>query len=1078
VEGVETFYPLTPLQQGLLFETLLHPSSGAYFNQMIATLGASTDQVAFQKAWRVAVARHAVLRTSFLWEGIKEPVQVVERAVELPWHTDDWSHLSDAERDTRLGGFLHQERERGFDLASAPLQRFALLRISGQRIIFVWSFHHLLLDGWSMYIVLRDVFAAYEAIVREEEPGLGESPRFRDYVAWTRRADLEGAKQYWMRRLAGASAAPLVIGRPEAKGAGDRVEDSSWVSRSLSPEATEALKSMCRSRHITINTAVMGAWALLLSRYSGRPDVVFGSTVSGRPAELPGAADMVGLLINTLPVRIEVPGDMPAIDWLARIQTDQVEQRQYEYSPLFEIQGWCGLPRDEPLFDTVYLFENYRKDGSLEELGRSLGIGDVQWYERTNFPLAVLAVPEARLSLKAIYHRQRFAEGSVDRLLAHWVGLIEAITRDPDAPLRDIPLLSAEERSLVLIDWNRTSAAVALDAPVHRLVAERARSAPDRTALEDGNDTLTYAELEERASRVARGLADLGVAKGDFVAVCLERSASLIVSVLGVLKAGAAYVPLDPASPPSRLAFTLEDCGARVLLSQRSLEGVLPRSATQQILFVEDLAGGGAGVEAVAAEVAASDLAYMIYTSGSTGQPKGTPVTHASLLNLVHWHVRAFGVSLEDRATQVAGPGFDAFVWEIWPYLTSGASVSVVPMEVVADPEALRDWLLARGITIGFLPTPLAERVLALDWPRKAALRLLLTGGDRLRRPPRPGLPFALVNNYGPTESTVVTTSCVVEPSTDEEVVPPIGRPIANTRVYLLDGDLQPVPIGVPGELHIGGAGLSRGYHNRPDLTSAKFIPDPFDDTPGARLYKTGDLAAYRADGTIDFLGRIDFQVKIRGFRVELGEIEATLCRHPRVAEAVVTARPEGSLVAHVVARGERQEAEIRAWLRAHLPDYMAPSQYVWLDALPLTPNGKVDLRALPPPADDRPELEEEYAAPGSPTERALAEIWRDVLGLARVGRNDNFFDLGGHSLTITEVFGKVRRSISQDVKLVDLFSYPTVATLAAFIGGGGAQGGAAQSGSDRAATRRAAMQRRRTPRPDSLGTTDGPSES
>lgn len=1067
LENVEGFYPLTPLQQGLLFESLLHPESGAYFNQMMATLDESADLDRLEEAWKAVVARHPILRTGFVWEGVKEPVQVVERSADLPWSVEDWSHRSASERQRDLETYLAEERAEGFDLTRAPLMRFRLTRMGEDGVHFVWSFHHLLLDGWSMYLVLSEVFETYERLGRGESPASVERPLFRSYVAWTRRSDTEGAKAYWRRRMAGARPAPLSVGRPEAHGVAERVEDSRWVTRTLSPEATEALGAMCRSRHLTLNSAVMGAWAFVLSRYTDRDDVVFGSTVSGRSPELTGADDMVGLLINTLPVRVEFDDEAAVGDWLASIQADQAEQRQYEYTPLFAIQGWCDLPQNEPLFDTVYLFENYRKGGSLEDLGQALGVRDIDWYERTNYPIAVLAVPGDELSLKAIYHRQSFSRDSVERLLDHWVHVIESFAREPDARLGEVQILLPEEQERMLRAWNDTEADVDLSRSVHELVAEQARVRPDAPAVVDGASVLTYSELEERAASVAAALSAMGVHPGDFVAICLERSAELIAGVLGILKAGAAYVPLDPASPDDRLEYMLEDSRASALVTWTPLLERLPAElpVRAKTLLVDE---GWPDLDTAVAEpatVGVDGLAYMIYTSGSTGRPKGTTVTHASLLNLVEWHWRAFDIGAEDRATQVAGPAFDAFGWEIWPYLTRGASVTVVPRSTAADPEALRDWLVETRTTVSFLPTPLAERVLDLTWPEAAPLRSLLTGGDRLRRPPRPGLPFELVNNYGPTENTVVTTSCVVEPAGDSEEVPPIGRPIANNRLYVLDAKMRPVPIGVPGELYVGGASLAVGYHGRPELTAEKFVPDPFSDS--GRLYRTGDLVSYRPDGTLDFLGRTDFQVKIRGFRVELGEIEALLSRHEDISEAVVVPTEQGRLVGYTVAVKVRPEdGVVRTWLREQLPEYMVPSHFVWLDELPLTPNGKVDRAALPEPVGERPDLDAEYEAPATDTERTLAEIWGRVLSLSKVGRNDNFFDLGGHSLSITEVYGAIRQRLTTDIKLVDLFNYPTVASVAALIDGGqDEEQGAARKGRDRAAMRREALQRRRTNR-------------
>ncbi|WP_420125382.1 non-ribosomal peptide synthetase, partial [Longimicrobium sp.] len=564
---------------------------------------------------------------------------------------------------------------------------------------------------------------------------------------------------------------------------------------------------------------------------------------------------------------------------------------------------------------------------------------------------------------------------------------------------------------------------------------------PDAVAVVSGGVPLTYAELNGRANRLARHLVRLGVGPEVRVGVCLERGAELIVCGLATLKAGGAYVALDPAYPASRLELMLRDSGAAVLLTERRFAA--PAVEGVRVVRVDEEAGAIAGESAadLPNRAAPGNLAYVVYTSGSTGTPKGVAVDHASLGSLCAWHARAFDVTGADRATQLASPGFDAAVWEVWPYLTRGASVHAVPDEVRADPPALRDWLVDNAITVSFIPTPVAEPMLALEWPADARLRWMLTGGDRLRARPGAGLPFVVSNNYGPTECTVVATSGVVE--TEGTRAPSIGGPIENTRVYVVDAGMRPLPVGVPGELCIGGAQVARGYLGRPGLTAERFVPDPFSAEGGARLYRSGDKVRWLADGTIEYLGRLDEQVKVRGFRIELGEIEATLRRHPAVTDCAVVAREDAGgekrLAAYVV--GEVEAEALREHLRQSLPEYMVPSAFVPLDALPLTPNGKLDRRALPAP--DLASVEEAYVAPRTPAEEALAQIWGDVLGIERVGVEDNFFAIGGHSLLATRVVSRVREALDVEVGVVALFDHPTVAGLARWLGERGAAGAA-----------------------------------
>ena len=592
-----------------------------------------------------------------------------------------------------------------------------------------------------------------------------------------------------------------------------------------------------------------------------------------------------------------------------------------------------------------------------------------------------------------------------------------------------------------LAAWNATEQPYPRAACVHQLVAARAMTTPDALAVAAGDQALSYRELNRRANRLAHTLQRLGVCPDVLVGLCVERSLDLVVGMLGILKAGGAYVPLDPAYPPERLAFMVRDAQMPVLLTRQPwVTQLLIANPGVTCLDADASRLGEQGEMEPPYLATADDLAYVIYTSGSTGQPKGVQITHASLLNLTFWHQRAFEVIGADRATQLASPAFDATGWELWPYLTAGASVHLPDEQTRIAPAALRDWLVAQGITISFLPTALAESVLALDWPAATKLRFLLTGADTLQRYPPPGLPFALINNYGPTEATVLVTSGRVFPTTNPQRPPSLGRPIANTQTYILDEQLQPVPIGSPGELYLGGAGLARGYLHRPELTAERFIPHPFSAVPGARLYKTGDRACYLPDGQIAFLGRSDAQIKIRGYRIEPAEIAFLLNQHPAIQSSLVLAHEdalgEKRLIAYIVLAPGAQVSvsALQAHLRAHLPDYMLPAAFIPLKALPATANGKVDRAALPPPDEAHALREEGMPAPGTPTEARVAEIVASLLKLEYVGVDENFFMLGGHSLLGTQVIARVADTFGVELALHTLFTAPTVRLLAVEI--------------------------------------------
>ena len=626
-----------------------------------------------------------------------------------------------------------------------------------------------------------------------------------------------------------------------------------------------------------------------------------------------------------------------------------------------------------------------------------------------------------------------------DAILSHNPPVHDALTEVRERQGANTPLL-------VELEQQQSAAGIAIEQSyarkpcVPQLVAAQAETTPGAVALVMGDQVLRYGELNRRANQLAHYLQELGVRPGMLVGICIERSLDMVVGLLGILKAGAAYVPFDPAYPVERLYFMLKDAQASVLVTHHHLA---QRFATQGIRVVCPDADAALAQQSIAnptSTVTVEDLAYVIYTSGSTGQPKGALITHGGLLNLVYWHRRAFAVTPSDRATQVASPAFDATGWELWPYLTTGASIYLPDEETRVAPASLRDWLMGCGITITFLPTALAESVMALEWPLQTPLRFLLTGADTLHHYPSPSLPFALVNNYGPTETTVVATSGRVLPVEHTDGPPSIGRPIDNTQVYILDEHLRRVPIGEPGELYIGGAGLAKGYLNRPELTAERFIPHPFSDELGARLYKTGDLARSLPDGQIAFLGRVDHQIKIRGYRVEPNEIVSVLDKHPAIQASVVVAREDipgdKRLVAYIVAvpGAHVTQSSLRGTLLPYLPDYMIPSAFVGLEALPLTPNGKVDRAALPVPDANNTFRDEVVTAPSTPLEERLTGLVASLLGLDQIGIDDNFFMLGGHSMLGTQLIVQVVDSFGVDLSLRTLFEAPTVRQLSAEI--------------------------------------------
>jgi amino acid adenylation domain-containing protein len=1042
MKNIEDIYPLSPMQQGMLFHTLYAPQSGVYFEQLSCTLQGDLDIPAFHRAWQRVVDRHPILRTCFVWEDLDEPLQIVRQQAQLPWEQHDWRECPPDKQQERLEVFLQADRERGFELSQAPLLRLALIRVSENTYHCIWSFHHALLDGWSTPLLLKEVFAFYEASRRGKDLHLERSRPYRDYIAWLQRQDSAKAEAFWRKTLEGFTA-PTFLGESptpdSALGQGSQAEQRVQ----LSVAATTALFSFARQHQLTVNTLVQGAWALLLSRYSGEDDVVFGATVSGRPAALAGVESMLGLFINTLPVRVQVSPEDTLLPWLRKLQAQQAEIRQYEYSPLTQIQRWSTVPRGLPLFESILVFENYPIDTALQVQGHSLAVHQVRSFERTNYPLTVaVATPRQELQIRIGYDSRRFDTATITRMAGHWQTGLENLVAQPRQRLWELPLLTEAERQQLLVEWNDTKSDCPQDQCIHQLFEAQVECTPEAIAVVFAQEQLTYGELNRRANQLAHYLRARGVGPEVRVGLCLERSLEMVIGLLGILKAGGAYVPLDPAYPPERLAFLLADTRALVLLTQGQLRERLPATSSHIVCLDADWQSiAHESEENPGSEAKADNLAYVMYTSGSTGQPKGVAVCHRGVLRLL---VGVDYVHLDARACllQMAPLAFDASTFELWGALLHGARCVLFP-ERIPTLAALGAVLREQAITTLWLTASLYNAVMDEAPEILAGLGQLLIGGEALSvahvRRGVECLPVTqLINGYGPTEGTTFTCCYgIPRPLEDSLRSIPIGRPIGNTEVYVLDRTLQPVPIGVAGELYIGGMGLARGYLHRPDLTAERFLPHPFSPEPGARLYQTGDLARYLPDGTIEFLGRRDQQVKIRGFRIEPGEIEAVLTHHPAVREAVVLAREDKpgdkQLVAYVVPQQKQTFTgrELRGFLQQKLPEYMVPAVFVMVEALPLTPNGKVDRRALPPPEQLRPDVEQAFVAPRTPTEEVVAGLWAQVLGIEQVGVEDNFFELGGHSLLATQVLSRLRNAFHIELPLRALFEAPTVAGLA-----------------------------------------------
>ncbi len=1064
-------YPLSPLQQGMLFHHLSEPGSGVDIEQMVCTLHEPIEGEKLRVAWERVVARHAILRTRFAWEGREQPMQQVLAAVAVEFVAEDWrAHAATAQAE-RLQAFLKADRVRGFDMNRAPMLRLALFRVAEVEYQLIWTFHHALLDGRSFPIVLNEVFAFYEAALRGESIDPPPPRAYGDYIAWLQELDAAKAEKFWRQSLKGFRATtPLVVDKkPQAGDTGFRQGDQEVR---ISTNATAALQNLAAENQLTLNTLVQGAWALLLHRYSGEEDIVFGATRACRRSTVAGAENMVGLFINTLPVRVPINPEEPLLPWLQRLREQWVAMRDFEHTPLVKVQAWSDVPPGMALFDSIVVFENFLLNTSLRAQGGTWGNRQFRLYEQTNFPLTLAVYSGAELCLKMEFDRSRFDDDVIGRMLGHLKSLLEGMAANPGSKLGDLPLLAAEERRELLVDWNASHSSYPAHKTLHELFEEQAARTPNNAALKCDGAQLTYRELNERANELAHLLRSCGVGPDVIAGICIDRSLEMVIGILGILKAGGAYLPIDLSYPKDRLAFMLEDAQAPVLLTQRKLVADLPAHSAKVICLddPQQAALSSQPKTNPSSQTKPENLAYVIFTSGSTGKPKGCCITHHNVVRLMqatdHW----YRFNERDVWTLFHSYAFDFSVWEIWGALLYGGRLVVVPYHVSRSPEAFYELLAAEKVTV-LNQTPSAFRQLIhaeQNAPRELALRYVIFGGEALEMQSlkpwfdrhgdsRP----QLVNMYGITETTVHVTYRPLT-ANDVQAASVIGVPIPDLQVYILDQRRQLVPIGVPGEMFVGGAGLARGYLKRPELTAERFIPNPFSNEAGARLYKTGDLARFvsgtgvspvSCDGDkrdarptnrgrdIEYLGRIDHQVKIRGFRIELGEIESVLCQHAGVREAIVLAREDGPggkrLVAYLTTKNVGLTVgELREHLKVKVPEYMVPAAFVVLDKLPLTNNGKVDRKALPAPELNRLDAGRNFVAPRTDAEKALAEIWRQVLRVERVGIHDNFFELGGDSILTIQIIARARQA-GLTLTPKQLFKMPTVAELAANAGGG-----------------------------------------
>jgi amino acid adenylation domain-containing protein len=1038
--------PISFSQQRLWFLSQMDPENRAYVLPNAIRIQGKLNIDAFKRSLTEIYCRHEALRTIFKATE-DDPEQVILPPNDLPVPIVDLTDLTDDERESEVQRLILEDVEQPFNLAKGPLLRVKIMRLGQEEHVFSLTMHHIISDGWSNGVLLKELSALYSAFCAGQPSPLPPLPlQYVDYAFWQRKwlqGDvLEGHLAHWRQQLGGdLPVLQLPTDRPRPA-----VQSYRGAKKALSlpGQLKTDLEKLSRDESVTLFMTLLAAFYALLYRYTGQEDITIGSPIANRTR--PELENLIGFFVNTLTLRIDLSGDPNFIQILKRVREAALAAYNHQDVPFEKLVEELKPVRDmsySPLFQVMFSWQNVPKEPAnlpgLTLTRMSIDSG------ASMFDLTIYMWEEDNgLVGKIEYNTDLFEDATIVRLHKHFQTLLEGIIANPESRVRDLPILDDAEREQLLLDWNDTKVEYPQDKCLHDLFEEQVERTPDAVAVVSGDQQLTYRELNARANQLAHYLISKGVGPEEMVGLYMERSLEMVIGIYGIIKAGGAYVPLDPEYPPDRIAFMVEETDVPVLLTQKHLVNSLtgPRAnvicldSEWDVINAEPAHNPNSGVKP-------ENLAYVIYTSGSTGRPKGVMNEHRGIVNRLLWMQDEYNLDREDRILQKTPFSFDVSVWEFfWPLLT-GARLVVARPGGHKDPAYLVDIIVEHQITtLHFVPSMLQIFLEEEDVVRCHSIKRVICSGEALPYDLQCRffeiLDTELHNLYGPTEAAVDVTYWPCRQDQELKIVP-IGYPVANTQMYILDPQLQPVPIGCTGELHIGGIQVARGYLKRPELTAEKFIPDPFSTDPKARLYKTGDLSRFLPDGCIEYLGRTDFQVKMRGLRIELGEIEARVTEFPHVNQCIVLMREDRPgdkrLVAYLSTEEDQSVSisELRGHLSETLPDYMVPPHFVVLDSIPLSANGKADRRALPKPKIERRD-EEAYAAPRSKTEQKIADIWKELLQISRVGINDSFFDLGGHSLLLPRMLRQLKADFGNQLSIVNLFQYPTVAALADFM--------------------------------------------
>ncbi len=1031
---IESIYRLSGLQQGMLFHSLYHPG-GAYIEQFTCSLPAEVNLEAFEKSWQAVIERHTILRSSFWFDALSIPVQAVMKQAVLQITQIDLRQKSIEEQAAAIFTFESEDRTRGFDFKQAPLMRLVLLHTTnGYRL--VWTYHHLLIDGWSMPVLFQEFLKAYDQLSAGQQLPAQPIDHYEDYIRYIEGINKDEEESYWKNYLKGVDGPTLLpfisalAGRNKAGGIFETIQ---W-------NADEALQTavhhFAQKNRITVNTIMQGIWAYLLSQYTGKPNVVFGIIVSGRPNDLPEVEQRAGLYINTLPLAAHIENADTIADWLQRMQQEQINSLAYQYTPLANLQAWAKIPGD--FFDSILIFENYPVSKLLTDTHWGLKVTDARMNEQTNYPLTIAIHDSGQLQFSFSYNTQLLAEQYVHNIQAHFKRVLAQVVQNEATAIADLQLLSKTEEEKLLGSYNPTSAYYPNDKTITALFEEQAARTPENVAVVFEGKHYTYEQINKRANQVAHCLKNKGVTAETLVPICLERSVEMIVGLLGIMKAGGAYVPIDLDYPLDRIRFILKDTAATLLVTSGEVADRLHSEVSIEVIKIDSdqphiynepetnlpaIAGG-------------NNLAYIIYTSGSTGIPKGVMIEHSCVVNLAMSQIREFGIDESEKILQFSSYAFDASVEQIIIALFTGAALILVDKETLTDTGRLIALIEREKVTHVHATPSFLETVTPAKYGH---LKRVIAGGEQcpLVLAQSWGKLVTFYNEYGPTETSVTNIEHKYSPDNDLDTLA-IGRPISNTPVYIVNTDGQLAPEGVVGEIWIGGSGVARGYLNRAELTEEKFIANPFDKQENARVYKTGDYGRWSANGYLEYYGRIDEQVKIRGYRIEPGEIEKVLQQSGLVKQAVVVVSESSTgnkqLVAYVVAGEKAFEQKLaQDYLFGRLPAYMVPQVWIEIEKIPLSANGKVDKSALPS-ADDLMADSNLKVLPRNATEATLATIWQNILGTDQPSVLSNFFELGGHSLLAMRLLSAIRRQFNAELGIKEIFTHPTIAQMAELL--------------------------------------------